>query len=159
MLAQVWRRVADNKFELVGESMLVVRPKRYNVYKIQTFEQFLVKPGDLLGFYTTGNGALTYSACNSKEYANRTVYQEETTDLSGVKVSMQKTLSIVAKCRTYSIALTVGAGKGGPLTGGPKCHLSILRNDHVPCYKFCKLPVNPNAPYPLSDSQPCQSYF
>ena len=30
----------------------------------------------------------------------------------------------------------------GPLLGGPKCHLSILRNGNVPCHYFRKFPVD-----------------
>ena len=31
---------------------------------------------------------------------------------------------------------------GGPLMGGPKCHLSILRNGIVPCHYFKHFPVD-----------------
>ena len=30
----------------------------------------------------------------------------------------------------------------GPLTGGPQCRMSILRNDNVPCHYLCNYPVD-----------------
>ena len=32
--------------------------------------------------------------------------------------------------------------KMGPLTGGPQCRMSNLRNDNVPCHYFCNVHVN-----------------
>ena len=31
----------------------------------------------------------------------------------------------------------------GPLTRGPQCCMSILRNGNVPCHYFCNFPVDP----------------
>ena len=33
-------------------------------------------------------------------------------------------------------------GNVGALDGGPQCHLSILRNDNVPCHYFLNVPVD-----------------